>query len=125
MIGQPTFTDEIGSEPAGVDESANPSCPRRIDDILVLPHPIAVLIRCRNEQQPVRAGEGVAKAAGLPIVAVPNLYTAVGLIRGLGYIADGHGDIRRGHPLEQLINDQATELSGRGGYHDHDLLQSG
>jgi hypothetical protein len=34
------------------------------------------------------------------IVAVPNLYAAVGELCGLAHITDGHGDLRRGHPLE-------------------------
>ena len=46
--------------------------------------------------------------------AVPDLYAPIGQIRGLVHIAHGHRDIRRRHPVQQLINDETTELSSRG-----------
>jgi hypothetical protein len=61
MVGQPTFTDEIGSEPTDVEESANLRRPRCVDDILVLPHPLVVFIGCGNEQQLVGAIECLAE----------------------------------------------------------------
>jgi hypothetical protein len=38
----------------------------------------------------------------------------VGQIRGLVHIAHGHCDIRRWHPVQQLIDHETTGLSSRG-----------
>jgi hypothetical protein len=53
------------------------------------------------------------EAVGLVIVAVPELSAPIGQIRGLVHVARGHRDIGRRHPVQQLINDETTELSSR------------
>lgn len=40
VVGQSAFIDDIGSEPAGVDEMANAAGPRRVNDVVVLPRPL-------------------------------------------------------------------------------------
>ena len=47
-------------------------------------------------------------------VAVPELSAPIGQIRGLVHVARGHRDIGRRHPVQQLINDETTELPNRG-----------
>ena len=54
------------------------------------------------------------EAVGFLIVAVPELYAPIGQIRGFVHIVHGHRDIRRRHPVQQLINDETTELTSRG-----------
>jgi hypothetical protein len=40
VVGQSAFIDDIGSRPTGVDEMANAAGPRRVNDVVVLPHPL-------------------------------------------------------------------------------------
>ena len=58
VVGQSAFIADMGSQRAGVDEMANAAGPRRVNDVVVLPHPFARVRAGRgDEQQPVGAVE--------------------------------------------------------------------
>jgi hypothetical protein len=46
--------------------------------------------------------------------ASSDLHAPIGQIRGLVHVARGHRNVRRRYPVQQLINDETTELSSRG-----------
>jgi hypothetical protein len=57
--GRPVrLIDDIGSQAAGVEEMANAAGPRRVNDVVVLPHPLPkVRARRGDEQQLIGAVE--------------------------------------------------------------------
>ncbi len=102
------------AQDAGVRELRHARRLRRVDDRGVLGDAAADLA-AGDEQHPVTGPEGPGQRLGVVVVGDPKLDAAGGEAGGLVLVADDGGDAVGGDGGQQLLHDEAAELSGGSG----------
>ena len=124
VLGDPVVGEEaravLGVHGAGVDDPTHTGGHRGVDDVAVLARPDPGRdVRAGHEQQYVGAGEGGPQRLRVLVVAAPDLDPARREVGGLLRSAGDGDQLARGHPVEQVLDDDPAQFPGDAGDDDH------